>query len=127
MTVDKFVKKMLPNLYKKNFWFLRPQYDFMYDDDGRCLVDFIGKFENLNADFSKVTQHLGLESNQLPHKNISKSSSNFKRKSNHIKQDFKFIQPLLPSTHSTSNKLSNDSIAIVKDHYYKDLKYFGFK
>ncbi|MFT5758739.1 MAG: hypothetical protein ACI9LM_003487 [Alteromonadaceae bacterium] len=46
-----------------------PQVDFLYDNDGRCLVDFIGKFENLQRDFDKVCQRLEIAPQALPHKN----------------------------------------------------------
>lgn len=50
------------------------QKDFMYDADGKCLVDYIGKLENIEDDFKKITQHLGLEAT-LPHSNKSKHKS----------------------------------------------------
>lgn len=46
------------------------QREFMYDAQGNCLVDFIGKIENLNEDFDKICAHLGIES-KLPHSNKS--------------------------------------------------------
>ena len=30
-----------------------PQYDFVYDDDGRLVVDFVGRFEHLSRDFKR--------------------------------------------------------------------------
>jgi len=48
-----------------------PQYDFLFDTTGQCLVDFIGRFENLQADFNSVCQKLSIERITLPHKNNS--------------------------------------------------------
>ena len=54
-----------------------PQYDFIYDRNNNCLIDFVGKFENLQQDFEKLCLQLQLPSAVLPHKN--KSLSLFRR------------------------------------------------
>ncbi|CCQ10311.1 hypothetical protein PALB_11760 [Pseudoalteromonas luteoviolacea B = ATCC 29581] len=46
-----------------------PQSNFLYSPDGTCLVDFIGRFENLSEDFAIVAEKIGLSSMVLPHKN----------------------------------------------------------
>lgn len=38
-----------------------PQFYFICDPERRLLIDFIGKFENLNEDWDKVCQRLGVE------------------------------------------------------------------
>ena len=43
-----------------------PQYRYIYNDEGRCLVDFVGRFENLDRDFKHVLGKLGLPSIALP-------------------------------------------------------------
>jgi hypothetical protein len=40
------------------------------DSDGKLLVDFVGRFENLNADFQEVCQRIGVQAN-LRHINKS--------------------------------------------------------
>lgn len=47
------------------------QHDFLYDDTGRCLVDFVGRYERLQEDFATVAARVGLESADLPHVNRS--------------------------------------------------------
>jgi hypothetical protein len=44
-----------------------PQYDFLFDENGRLLVDFVGRYERLQADFTIVCDHLGLPSQAVPH------------------------------------------------------------
>ena len=46
------------------------------DEDGNLLVDFIGKFENLHADFEKVCRRLKVEA-ELPHLNRSRADHDF--------------------------------------------------
>ncbi len=48
-----------------------PQYDFLYDDAGRLLVDFVGKFERLQADFDTVCSRIGIPPTPLPRVNRS--------------------------------------------------------
>ena len=44
------------------------------DEQGNILMDFVGRFENLEADFSEICEKLGIEM-RLPHKNRSNHSS----------------------------------------------------
>ena len=48
---------------------LRPQVDFILDDDGAPMVDFIGKFETLVEDFATVCDMIGIATPPLPHAN----------------------------------------------------------
>jgi len=49
---------------------LRLQSEWIVDESGNSLVDFIGQFENLEKDFAKVCDRLEIEM-RLPHKNRS--------------------------------------------------------
>lgn len=51
-----------------------PQLNYIIDENGRKIVDFIGRFENLNSDFESICNRLGLTS-ELPHKNSSGGKS----------------------------------------------------
>ena len=53
---------------------LHLQKSFLTDENGKVLVDFIGKLENIETDFSTVCQKLGIEM-RLPHRNKSKHDS----------------------------------------------------
>ncbi len=48
------------------------QLDYISEEDGSLIVDFVGKFENLNSDSYTVFQNLGLDNVSLPHINSSK-------------------------------------------------------
>ena len=47
-----------------------PQYHFLRKPNGDFGMDMIGRFENLEEDFKKISDHLGLQ-RQLPRKNVS--------------------------------------------------------
>ena len=46
--------------------------DYLSVEDGKLIVDFVGRFENLSDDSIKVFRRLGFENASLPHKNSSK-------------------------------------------------------
>lgn len=43
-----------------------PQADFLYDDENRCLVDYLGRFETLQDDFIKICDRIGIPGVELP-------------------------------------------------------------
>lgn len=50
-----------------------PQVDWVCDDDRRCIVDFVARFEGLAADIDRVSARLGLGSGRLGVLNTSTS------------------------------------------------------
>jgi hypothetical protein len=48
-----------------------PQYDFLYDEAGKLLVDFVGRYESLQADFDTVCARIGIPPTPLPRVNRS--------------------------------------------------------
>jgi len=53
------------------------QKDFFYSPDGTLLVNFIGRYENLQEDFKFVCNKLGIQKSFLPHLNKS-SNKNYR-------------------------------------------------
>jgi chondroitin 4-sulfotransferase 11 len=49
----------------------RNQIDYLTDENGRTIVDFIGRFERLQEDFDVITRRLGFERLELPRVNES--------------------------------------------------------
>lgn len=49
---------------------VRLQKDFVYSEDGRLLVNYVGRYENLETDFAYVCSHAGV-SVSLPRLNVS--------------------------------------------------------
>ncbi len=46
------------------------QTSFFCDEDGKFIVDYIGRLENIRSHFRRVCDHLGVDA-ELPHKNES--------------------------------------------------------
>ena len=52
-------------------WHTIPQLTHMTDADGNNMMDFVGRFENLNQDLEKICNKLNLNYSPLPHINKS--------------------------------------------------------
>ena len=50
---------------------ITPQVGYLTDQAGEYLVDFVGRFETLEADFAQVAQTLDLSEARLSHRNVS--------------------------------------------------------
>ncbi|MCD4761342.1 sulfotransferase family protein [bacterium] len=81
---------------------IRFRKDFVYDKDGESLVDFIGKYENLQNDFFEVCKKIGIRRVVLSHKNKS------------------YHKPYQEYYNSKTKKL-------VYDAFRKDFEAFGYK
>lgn len=53
----------------------RPQAEFVTDEDGELMVDYVCRFENLQADFDKVCEKLGLPAARLQRINSTDSEN----------------------------------------------------
>lgn len=51
-----------------SYWHFMPQCHFICDEASRCLMDFIGHYETLDADFATLCEKLGVQAN-LSHLN----------------------------------------------------------
>lgn len=54
------------------------QSDYLIDLHGRQIVDFIGRYENLQADFDSCCDRIGLPRQQLPHRRKATDRSRYR-------------------------------------------------
>lgn len=47
-------------------WMMLQQTDYICDSDGTLMMDFIGRYENLDEDFAEVCNRLGIDRIKLP-------------------------------------------------------------
>lgn len=81
---------------------LRPCYDYGFSDCGKKIIDFIGKFENLQQDFDTICDKIGLPRKKLPHTNKSR----YKHYTKYYDEETK---------------------RIVAEKWVKDVEYFGYE
>lgn len=65
---DDFVRNWINERSIWSYMHFKPQYYFVCDNNSNLMVDFVGKFENIEVDFEKVCQQLNVE-NRLQHHN----------------------------------------------------------
>jgi hypothetical protein len=99
-TVEDFVSGWLTPESAAGWRHFRPQCDFVCDQDGRLLLDFVGRFERIRSDFAVVADRLGIEAT-LGHSN---SSVGRRRDS-----------------------LSPTGLAVVEQVYRRDYEMFGYE
>ena len=78
---NRFVNEYLPLYFEKEHWFFRLQADFIYNAKNELVVNYVGKFENLDQDFKKIASALTLEFTKLPRENSSKKNTLLTKKS----------------------------------------------
>ena len=100
-----------------------PQYDMLHDDNGRLLVDFVGRFENLEADFGYVCRQLGTSEAPLRHRNRSdKWTRNLKRRVRNFV--FRNGESAKSGYRSFYDEATLDA---VKRLYGRDIETFGYR
>lgn len=74
-SLNEFVQNQLEKEMRsqKYAWFLRPQAEFIYDDQDQLQVDKVCRFENLQSDFNELLDKVRLPRTELPVANASQT------------------------------------------------------
>lgn len=132
MEFNIFVKEhFIRKIQQRVWWFVRPQTDYIYKDEGHQLVDFIGRFESLQSDFDIVCQKIGLPATLLPRVNVSeKKGPGMTVESGLMKlfEEIKYVLNLrtIPSFNSYRDYYSQESIDLVAEFYKRDVQLLSY-
>jgi hypothetical protein len=105
-----------------------PQHEFIYDNAGRLLVDFVGRYESLQTDFHAVCERLGIQPAVLPHENRSLERLPIKSLKDVKKNVRRWLWKLRPKNvypHYT-DYYDEESRAYVTELYRKDIELFAY-
>jgi hypothetical protein len=116
-------------LLPERHWMVVPQNEMLCADDGTLLVDYVGKYEELQKGFDEVCERLGIPKTTLPHVNPSTA----------MRQEFElrprelvryFVHRVrgggLPWYDRYEEYYDDETKAIVGDLYRKGIEMFGY-
>lgn len=120
-----FVFKKMPKPgWSDAYRHVMPQLDYLVGDDGRLLVDFVGKYENLRSDFATVCQSLGIADGRLP--DVNRTNVDKKRMTRHrlhgmVRGRFKIFD-----SHDYRSYYDSETRDYVAALYAGDIKAFSY-
>ena len=100
MSKSEFQKVLTDRMQSSPPWF-KNQTDYITNKDGEITVDFIGRFENLEQDFKKIAEKIGVD------KTLEKRMKLNRRKY----EDY----------------YNDETKEIIAEKYSDDIDYFGYK
>ncbi len=114
--------------WNKNNWFVGPQSDYIFDDEGNQIVDYVGRFESLQEEFNSVCERAKLPSVELPHVNRAANKNNTHKEK--LKKIIKIISPfhrLVEQYDLYTEYYDKESENFVADLYANDIKAFNYR
>ena len=116
-------------VWEDQYWFVRPQCDFLYSDNDELLVDFVGRFENLQGDFNVVCEKLKLPLIDLPH--VNQSSTAVARPSRWPRRLLNSMHPgkdsrVIPKFKRYQDYYDTETKEVVTELYGRDIALLGY-
>ncbi|MCX2837494.1 sulfotransferase family 2 domain-containing protein [Salinimicrobium sp. MT39] len=131
-----FIKYVFPKLHREKHYFVKPQVEYLFGKDNECLIDYIGRFENLQEDFKRISEKLPFPLSELEHINSSVGGFNIYSRWN-IRFIFNYIikEPSSIFHLNINNKISNlplghftpKTLEFVNEYYKDDFTELGYK
>jgi len=117
------------HIFERNNWFVGPQSDFVYSKEGELLVDYLGRFEDLQNGFDLVCNQLDIPITELQH--VNKSESNDPMLDLSGSKNDKCVDET-PEVHERAgyqnyqDYYDKEAIDCVAELYRKDIMLFGY-
>lgn len=128
ISVTKFIDKVLSRSVKGNHFFFQSQYDYLYDNHGKLLVDYVGKLEDISKDIEYVLDRTGLHGVSLPH--VNKSEKGLKRGLTTLIKNPAFLTDLRIKNLISKERvkeLNEKEKQSIYELYTKDFEMFGYE
>ncbi|NJY63623.1 sulfotransferase family protein [Salinimicrobium sp. CDJ15-81-2] len=136
LTFTDFMRYRFPELWESRYDFVRPQVDFLYNNLGEQVVDFIGKFENLKEDFEIVRKQLAHPVEDLSHINKPPQPHNWYSRWNrrflfaelkehpHLLRHINLFSPVQATYNEYYTRKAHE---LVENYYRKDIEILGYE
>jgi hypothetical protein len=127
ISFNTFISEVLTKKVKQNHFFFIPQTDYLYYED-KLLVDFVGKFEELNQDIKTVISNANLSIHELPF--VNKSKNDKKRAISKLAKNPKFLLKLKMNNHIFKDyreAYDKASLELIKNIYKDDIDKFQYE
>lgn len=126
-----FVMRKLKNgMYRKHYWFVCPQKVYLCDEAGGLLVDFVGRFERLQPDFSRVCGALGIDDSALPHVNEGGGQRVFHGSPRQVLDNILwqlYRKHRIPAPAGYRDYYDAETRQFVEELYAPDIEMFGYE
>ena len=135
LSLENFIRFKFEALQEERNYFLMPQTNYLYNENGDQLVDFIGRFENFENDFDRVRKQISFPVSRLLHINKTQNFHNWYSRWNlkfvfkNIKKDPVLLKNLSLNQGNFTNYTdyySSDAFQMVYDIYRTDIEKFGY-
>ncbi len=128
LTFSEFIHgEFMEKEWGENQWFVGPQYDYIFDEQGNQLVDYVGKLEDLQKGFDNVCAHLNIADSKLPFVNRDNSGKgNIRMLKDIVKRVSPFHTYIKRHSHY-SQYYDDETRKIVAELYVKDIESFDYK
>ncbi len=126
-TFKYWLKKAFPKPGWTDVWrHVMPQYEYLFDADKTCLVDFIGRFERLEHDFELIRNRINRQLPDLSH--VNQSSGKRLPETRSLVMRFKRLLSLRKKKPPVSylDYYDYQTWAWVAERYQKDIDTFGY-
>ena len=117
-------------LFEEKRWFVGPQNEFLYGLDGNLLVDYVGRFEDLQSGFDSVCKNICISPTQLPHVNASRYNERINKSGFKMILDnyfFNYKKKDIPDFKYWQEFYDKETIDCVGRLYEKDIELFDYK
>ena len=123
-----FVKKdFRSRIWNDLQWFVGPQSDFIFNDEGRLMIDLVGRVESLQDDFQQVCRKIGLPPTEVPHTHASQNEPEIATKSGSGFPWFRRRSVFMPRFATFQEYYDGESREIVAQLYERDIAMFGYE